>query len=375
MKIKVLYIASRLRRQGPRFQLYNILKYIDRKIFNPIVLTLSPESNDSLLPDFRNLGINCYSFGQSRLGSILFGRFSLRHFLQTYAPDIIHASDTRSFIIAITAPENLPRIITRREAFYKHQILHHGVILGSIWEFIDSYACRRVQKIIAVSEFVRKQAIGINKSNIKVIYNGVDVEKYQFISDLARVELRERLRLPQDRKIFIYTGMLSAHKCPLVTIEGFLKSESAQQSILLMVGDGPNRDRCERFAKTNPNMRVVGFVNNVLDYLHAADFYVSSSSIEGCPNAMLEALACGLPVIVSDIDAHREIMKFNPGAGHLFLPNDISCLADKIDTIIRGDYSLLRHSALSIIHNHLNAARMASEYEKLYKEIYTQYSE
>jgi glycosyltransferase involved in cell wall biosynthesis len=359
----ILYIVSRLRCQGPIFQLYNLIKYTDKHKFNPTILTLSPEAEDSLLVEFRRLDIKYYSFGLSQAAGVLLGWILLRRFLRKHPVDIIHASDFRSSIVAVMGPKNIPRIITRR-----------GLIRGSILEAIHSAACHRVDKIVAVSRFVQEAAGRRLRSHIGVILNGVDTEKFKPASIAERTQLRKRFSLPQDKQLFITTGWLNKGKDPISTIEGFLSSKVAEQSMLLLVGDGPIRGKCERLANGHSNVYFVGFVNNVAEYLQSSDFFVLSSLSEGCPNAAVEALACGLPVVLSDIGPHREILAFDPMAGRLFPVKGVSALARTLEEVTNADYESMRRAALEIVRDHLNARRMSTQYEQLYRELHEAYA-
>ena len=373
-KIRILHIVSRLRHHGPISQLYNLIKHMDRRAFSNAVLTLSPEAEDSLLPEFHNLDIGLYSLGLSRSTGILLGRRLLREFLVEHPVDVIHASDIRSSIIAAIGPQSTPRVITRREAFHRARRIDHGIVFGTVVEMIHSAACRRADRVVTVSRCVREAASGIEKSNIEVIPNGVDTEKFTPASETGRRELRNSLRLPQEKRLFVSVGFLSNRKDPLTAIRGFLSSKIAAQSMLLLLGDGPLRKKCEELTDGRPNVRLIGFTNNVLEYLQTSDFFVLSSLFEGYPNAAMEALACGLPVILSDIGPHREIMELNTRAGILFTAKDAGSLAERMEEMHHGDYSLLRKSALDIARKHLSARRMSMQYERLYKELYETYS-
>jgi len=114
---------------------------------------------------------------------------------------------------------------------------------------------------------------------------------------------------------------------------------------------------------------MLGFVDNVADYLRAADIFVSASLTEGCPNAVMEAMACGLPVILSDIPPHREILSFNEKAGLLFTAGDTESLANAMSKSREMNYSECSSAAVSIISNHFNARTMSLQYQQLYRQM------
>ena len=96
-----------------------------------------------------------------------------------------------------------------------------------------------------------------------------------------------------------------------------------ETNTLCLLGDGPLLlSACRQLAGNQQNIFLPGLVHNVADYLRAADLFVSASHAEGMPNAVLEALAASLPVILSDIPAHREVLENCSEAGWLFAPSD-----------------------------------------------------
>jgi glycosyltransferase involved in cell wall biosynthesis len=112
-------------------------------------------------------------------------------------------------------------------------------------------------------------------------------------------------------KVVLYAGRMDAGK----NVEGVLAALShlgdAVPFVAVICGDGPRRPRLERMAcEMGIAHRTVfkGYVDNLWELLRRADAFVSLSRFEGCPNVVLEAMACGCPLIVSDIPAHREML-------------------------------------------------------------------
>ena len=105
------------------------------------------------------------------------------------------------------------------------------------------------------------------------------------------------------------------------------------------------------------------------NYLQLSDFFISSSQTEGLPNATMEAMACGLPCVLSDIEAHREIVECNRKSAKLFEKKNGSMPGSKINEIIKDDYSEMSRAAISIIRDNLNAKTMSEKYQSLYLKI------
>ena len=109
--------------------------------------------------------------------------------------------------------------------------------------------------------------------------------------------------LPIDAHLHLYWQVVSTKESDVLG-QAFAAADLVG-CLLLLIGDGPLREACAE--QGVDSVLVTGQVDNVQDYLRASDVYVSSSMTEGMPLGVLEAMACGLPVLLSDIAAHREL--------------------------------------------------------------------
>jgi len=369
--IQVLYLVSRLHRHGPIFQLYNIIKYLDRGKFYPRVVTLSPEASDSLLPAFEKIDVKCSSLGLSRLAGMIAGAGIIRKLLQENPVDLIHSSDYRSVLLCAISFSDIPRVVTCRQAFdHTHYTLHGGIdpVSARVIPKTLEMACRKCERVVGVSDFVRRSAERELAARMDVIHNGVDQDMFKMPGKEKTASLRSKLNLPQDKHIFLSSG-LSKRKDPVTIVKAFLESKVSRTAILVLLGDGALREKCSHLAGAESHIRIVGFVDNVKDYLGAADTFISASLAEGCPNAVMEAMACGLPVVLSDIPPHREILAFDERAGFVFTTKDAASLSIALAKSRDMNYSEQSSAALGIIRNHLNARNMSLKYQELYAEL------
>lgn len=220
---------------------------------------------------------------------------------------------------------------------------------------------------VACSNFVSDELKKRYNIDLKVIYNGIPCKEYTATSIEEQVNIRKKLNLPLDQKIFIFVGYLIYRKDPITVINAFLNSRTSENSTLIIVGDGPLMDECiEKCDMKKGNVKFLGNKPSTIEYLKASDFYISSAYSEGLPTSVMEAMSCGLPVILSNIKPHEELVS-NLNWNYLFPVNDDKKLSLIIDDIIEQDYDLLSNNCQSVILNEINSNVMATNYQLLYK--------
>ena len=104
---------------------------------------------------------------------------------------------------------------------------------------------------------------------------------------------------------------------------------------------------------------------DVLPYLQAVDYFISASSDEGLPNSVLEALATGLPVLLSDIPSHREILERTHNSGVFFDPKVPQSLSRLIPDLPNRHLSSSAARALACAH--FDSIKVAEQYLALYE--------
>ena len=368
--IKVLYILSTAKRCGPTNQLYNLIKYLDRSIFKPLLITLSPEPADSRSGDFEELGVELYTLGLSRLKGLFFIVSMLKRMLNRLDVDITHTQGIRPDTIAAMYLDGCKTIASLRNNPYYDYSMRYGKITGYLIALHHLRMLRRIGLVVAVSNSVSTMLKERNSFTVDVVQNGADTDIfYPEVSDRHKQELRRNLGISSTGKVFISTGHLTSLKDPLTIVKAFRDNHLSRSSHIVFLGDGPERQRCEEYGRGH-NIRFFGRVPNVADYLRACDFFISASQTEGLPSATLEALACGLPCVLSDIESHREIARYNPAGAQLFQVRDAQSLANKVNEVLDQDYTIMSQAAVGIIRNYLNAKVMSEKYQRLYLKIY-----
>lgn len=369
--IKVLYIVSTLKRAGPTNQLYNIIKHLDRSKFEPHLVTLSPEPADSRWEDYKSLDVNLYALGMSRLGGLFFAERRVNEIATQIEPCLIHTQGIRGDIVSSRLTASLTKLATIRNFPQLDYSMTYGKLLSTLMLWQHTNAMRNLDVCVGVSEAVSANlSDNFSVHNTATVPNGVDTAIYRAVTADEKRDLRKKLGMDDGVETWVSSGHLSERKDPLLLIESwkevFGKDRTKQ---LIFVGDGPQRMECESAGAGCSNILFAGRVENVSDYLGASDYFVSASKAEGLPNAVLEALACGVPVLLSDIGPHSEVVDMATDIGLLFETGSKESLQSALSELRQKDRRVQSRSALSLIEEKLSAQVMSESYQKIYLKL------
>lgn len=368
--MKILYLVSTLARTGPTNQLYNIVNNLDQEKFNPIIVTLSPEPSNSMKEQFKKIGVPIETLNLSRLKGLYLNKRNIREVINYHNPEIIHTQGIRADEIAVKYLTDFKVVSSIRNYPFEDYPKKFGKIIGSLMAYKHLRIIQKAYKPVVCSNTLKETFIERSRIDLSVIQNGVDTEKFYPINDSKKKILREQLGIPLDKNILISVGSLINRKSPEVVIKGFLNSNLSKNYVLLLGGSGPLLEKCKELVRTNSNVILLDSIDNVNEYLQISDYFISASQSEGLPNTVLEALAVGLPVVLSDIKPHLEILDFDSNAGFLFRKNDINKLIEELNNLLNErDYISKSLSAKNIISEHLSAESMSRKYQRLYDDL------
>ena len=364
--IKVAYVVSTLKRCGPTQQLFYIIRHLDRAQFEPLVITLSPEPADSLQTRFEEAGIPLQSLGLSRWAGLFFARSKLLQMLQSAGVDLLHTQGLRADSLAASLRRIFPAVASLRNFPQKDYPMTYGSLRGRWMARTHVRALRRLAAPTGVSAAVSRNLHETFGVEAQTVCNGVEISSWTPSSTAERLALRRQLDLPEDGSVWVSVGHLSVRKDPLTVVRGF-QSLRDERHCLVFLGSGELDADCRAAAAGAPYIRFAGRVENVADFLRAADGFVSASHAEGFPNAVLEALACGLPCVLSDIPPHREIAEQVELGVLLFPEGDERALARQIETVEPTE--ALRAALRTDAEQTFSAAAMSARYQAIYKQL------
>lgn len=157
-------------------------------------------------------------------------------------------------------------------------------------------------------EIAQKYALG--KKICQTHGMGIDVAHYTPPDAVQKSQAREQLGLKPSDTVLVYAAEFSGRKNQTTLIEAMPKLPA--DTVLLLPGRGDKLEDCKALTDrlgVASRVRFPGFVQDMRTYYQAADLCVSSSRSEGLPFNVMEAMACGLPVVASDVKGHQDLVE------------------------------------------------------------------
>ncbi len=207
----------------------------------------------------------------------------------------------------------------------------------------------------------------------RVIPNGLDFQRFQRLP--PRLEARQALDLPRDDPLLLYVGKVIPAKRLEWLLEALRNLPDTRAVIVGGVneehyGDAYFRSLVEEFAGLRERLIFTGELpwDRVLGYYAACDIFAFPSSFEGMPNAVLEAMAAGLPVVASDIPAHQGLIHEGVNG---FLVRDPGSMARVIQGLLKDETQRARigSNAREFIKAEMTLEKASQRYLELYRSL------
>ncbi len=368
----IAFVVSTLARTGPTRQLLNIVAHVDLTRFRPVVVTLSPEPDDTLVEEFRAANVELHSLRLSRIGGLLHGKKKLAGLLKAISPQVIHTQGIRADAMVARMQRGPAHLATVRNFPQYDYPMSYGMVRGRVMCAVHTRSLRRAEAVAAVSNAAADNLRDVfSLVSVRAVPNGVDTDRFFPRSLTEKAAIRRQLELPADAEIWVSTGHLTDRKNPLLLINVWKSMQMQRQNgILILIGDGDLYSSCVASASGLTSVRLPRRLQNVSDYLGAADFYISSSRAEGMPNAVLEAMASGLPAVLSNILPHREIAAVAGEAVQLFHMDDEADAFRTVEYMRKcGHYGGMATRARTSVEEHFSARVMSEQYQSLYHQL------
>lgn len=367
--IKICYIIGQLGKGGAEKQLYELVKGIDREKFEPIVISLSQGGYWGR--EIQKLNIQIIEL-QRRKNREITRLFKLIKILKAIKPDIVHTymftANSYGRVAALIA--RVPIIIAS-----ERNIAEMGKDKNRFGIYIDKLLASFTHGIIcnthkASESLVKKYSFDAKK--VFTVHNGFNEANF-----FKKNSVNSQKKLA--KKVVGTIGRLYHQKNHRLFLDmaKIVLERSGDESIkFLIVGKGELRDELEdQFNHLGLENKVVftGERSDIHDLLQNMDVFVTTSLYEGMSNAIMEAMAAGLPVLATDVGGNGELV-IDGQTGFLCPSKDAMALADGVTSLINSEKEAKRmgENGRKRILNEFTVEKMLRETENIYMKLLEQ---
>ena len=361
-RLRVMHVLNTLQTGGAEYLVLNVAKSFDRRRFDMLVCSLGGDGE--IGDELRKLGIPVFVLNRREgIDPLLVPK--LVRLLRKERVKMVHTHNVAPWLYAGMAA----RLSFARVCHTEHSNL-----------FADQKALRRVERllgkitkaVICDGDDVRRQLVDeqhLSPRNVVTIHNGVDTGLYARPAD--RAAGRTALGLAEDTPVVATVARLEPVKDQASLLRAFEKVGAAlPEARLVLVGDGSLRQALEEQAR-RPGLqgRVIflGRRANIAELLPLFDVFALTSTSEGLPLTVLEAMAAGLPCVATSVGAIPEAV-IEGQTGLLVAPGDSDALTVALSKLLRdpGLRRKMGQEGQKRARAHFDLQSMTRRYEDLY---------
>lgn len=371
--IRIVHLITGLNVGGAEMMLYKLLSATDRQTFEPHVVAMRPLG--PVADKITGLDIPVHSLNMSK-GLPLGGLAKLTTLLNQIRPHILqtwmyHADLLGALTLRFTKADKLVWNIRQSNLSKEYNKTRTRLIV----RLLAALSGTMPDKIIACSYVAADlhTEFGYSPERMLVIPNGFDTDVFK-PDPTARTAIRQALSIAEDRLV---VGIVARFD-PQKDIENFLHAAALLQQkrddvTFVLCGRGINNQNSQIQAwitqhnvATN-HLKLLGPRTDIPHILNSFDLFSLSSAGEGFPNVVGEAMACGVPCVVTDAGDAAYIVD---DTGFTVTPKNPVALSDAWHTVLQLDYEerqLLGFQARERIQKHFALSAIAQKYEAVYK--------
>jgi len=367
-RTRIGYVIDSLRRDGTQINLVNLVTGLAERGYEQRVYCLNDVANADIVQLLTASGAQVVVIGRVQLVTLA-GLTRLFVEFRRWRPFIVQTFLTFGDAVGRTLARaaNVPIVVSSVRA---------RNVEKRWWQFLlDRVTIRWVDRVIFNSKQVIPFALakeGVQPEQIVYIPNGVGVDQQSCPSAVSNT--RSELGITPTTRVVGTVGRLYPQKGHRYLLAAFARVlQEVSDAALLVVGDGPLRSKLEAQAMQLGITGQVYFLGeraDIPDLLACMDVYAQASIYEGMPNAVMEAMAAGKPVVATRVDGTRELIA-DGETGWLVKPADTKAMADRIVYILKNmtEVRCIGEAASERIARDFSVNKMVLAYDKLYREL------
>jgi glycosyltransferase involved in cell wall biosynthesis len=319
-KIRVLRLFSRLNIGGPAIHVILATAGLDRSRYESLLVVGQEgqrEGNFFDLAHAKGVNFRVIPSFVRRINPVLdsITLAKLYRLMKRERPDIVHTHTAKAGALG--------RVAARMAKVPVVVHTFHGSVFQGYFDTLSSHIFQRIERRLAcwsdavvgvspqVAEELERRHVAPRRK-IEVIYLGLELDRYQHL-DAHRGSLRRELGVSRDVPLIGCVGRLVPVKdLPTLFRAMLILNRSQPAAVLLVVGDGPERQNLELEAYklgVSANVRFLGFRRDLERFYSDIDLAVNSSINEGTPVALIEAMSSGVPVVATSVGGTPDLLR------------------------------------------------------------------
>lgn len=362
MKTRVLHVVDSLDLGGAQVVIEQLVRHADRSRFSPEVVAL--HGRGAMRERLTRLDVPVHALSPHKLVPLHLPR--LLWLLATQRYDVVHCHLLWANLFA----KPLAALCGRRIRI-NHDHCNDKLALPAFLRALDRKVNALSTHIIAVSESTRAHLIErehIAPGRVTTIHNGIDVN-VNCPRPEQRAAARAKFALRENRFVIGGLGRLAFQKnfALFLDVAAAIAAKHPQVEFVI-AGTGPDEAALRTQAKNlGIAVKFTGYLADPSELWPALDCFLLTSRFEGLPMTILEAMASGVPIVASDLDGMREILRDGVNA-RLVSPNEIGPFVAAVSTLIEQPplASQLTGNALTTVRANYSAQTMTRKVEDIY---------
>ena len=369
-KITVMQLINSFSLAGAEILVFDLATRMDKEKFAVLVCSIGSRNDEietKIRKKLESKGIETLSLEKPKRKGRLKAIWKLYHYLREYDVDILHTHcSSPDFYGKFTA------FLVRTPLVFStiHNMQGYSALTERVLKTLTT-------KYVAISETVKRYAaseLKIPTEKISVIYNAIDMQRFD-LGTLPREEKLRELGVSPGVKVITTAGRIARQKGHIYLVEAAAEvmNEFPDVHFLIVGDDTADREITKQLKEAikaknlEDRILLTGVRTDIPEILSITDVFVLPSLWEGLSIVLLEAMASGVPVVVTDVGSNSEIIT-NGVNGFIVHPKDSQVLAQKIKDLLSDPEKArkLGTEGQRMVQERFAIDRMIQGYEQLY---------